>query len=293
MKKLTIEFIKKEFEKEGYTLLSEIYVNNTTPLDYICPENHSGSITWNCWQSQGHRCDTCGGSKKLTIGFVREQFEKEGYTFLSEEYINSKEFLDYICPEGHRGSIIWSSWKQGHRCAECIGLKKPTIEFVKKQFEKEGYTLLTKEYINCYQKLEYICPKDHEWCITWRDWQQGCRCYRCSVENKKRENSPKWNPNLTDEDRLNRRFIPGYNEWKYAVKERDSFTCQVCDLAHGRIESHHLDSYNNNPDLRTALDNGVCLCKKCHKNFHHQYGYGNNTKEQFIEFKNNYKKPQG
>jgi hypothetical protein len=34
--------------------------------------------------------------------------------------------------------------------------KKLTIEFIREQFEKEGYTLLTKEYINNKQKLEYI-----------------------------------------------------------------------------------------------------------------------------------------
>ncbi len=36
-----------------------------------------------------------------------------------------------------------------------------------------------------------------------------------------------------------------------------------------------------NKELRTTLTNGITLCETCHKNFHHQYGYGNNTKKQF------------
>lgn len=34
--------------------------------------------------------------------------------------------------------------------------------------------------------------------------------------------------------------------------------------------------------------NGVCLCEKCHKEFHHIYGYRDNTKEQFEKFKLTY-----
>lgn len=101
-----------------------------------------------------------------------------------------------------------------------------------------------------------------------------------------KENSPNWNPKLTDKDREFGRITPDYLIWAYAVKVRDNFTCQVCgNNKSGNLISHHLESYNSNHFLRINLNNGICLCCNCHAKFHHTYGYGDNTIEQFLEFK--------
>ena len=284
-KKLTIEFVREQFEKEGYILLSKKYINNKDPLEYICPKGHKENIIWNCWQ-RGVRCSVCAGLKKLTVNFVREQFEKEGYILLSEKYINSKHPLDYICPKGHIGSIIWNCWQRGNRCDTCGGTKKLTIEFIRKHFEKEGYTLLTKKYISAQQKLEYICPKGHRGHIQWYSWWYGHRCFRCRYENNKGKNHPRWNPNLTEEERAIQRNYPEYDKWRFAIYAKYKHVCQICGKRGGI--AHHLESYSTNPKLRLILDNGVCLCKSCHNLFHKKYGRGNNTKKQFEEFKINY-----
>ena len=223
-------------------------------------------------------------SKKHTIKFIRKQFEAEGYILLSGEYIDNKTLLEYICPKGDYGTIKWNNFQQGQRCAKCKHNKKLTIKFIKKEFKKEGYVLLTNKYINAKQKLKYICPTGHKWDITWDKWQQGKRCKKCYLENKYGSNNPNYNPNLTDEERLHKRDYLDYTKWCLAVKEKYNFTCVICKQIGGQLVSHHLESYNSNPDLRTVLNNGVCLCEECHKKFHYQYGYGNNTKVQFEEF---------
>jgi len=104
-------------------------------------------------------------------------------------------------------------------------------------------------------------------------------------ESQKGEKHPNWNPNLTDEERQDKRNYPAYYDWRQSVYERDNYTCQCCGKKGRTLNTHHLESYAGNKDLRTTLENGITLCKTCHKNFHHQYGYGCNTKEQYLEYK--------
>lgn len=103
------------------------------------------------------------------------------------------------------------------------------------------------------------------------------------------KNNNRYNPNLTDKDRYNNRAYPDYIEWREAVYEKDNYKCQCCgDKKGGNLNAHHIESYRDNPELQTTIQNGIALCKKCHVNFHHQYGYGNNTKEHLEEYlKNN------
>jgi len=123
-------------------------------------------------------------SKKLTYEFVKEQFEKKKYKLLSEKYKNNSQKLDYICPKGHKHSITWSMWRRGQQCPYCAGNGKPTIEFIRSEFEKEGYTLLTKEYTNNKQKLDCICFKGHKYSVSWSNWCKGRRCPFCVGVNK-------------------------------------------------------------------------------------------------------------
>jgi len=76
--------------------------------------------------------------------------------------------------------------------------------------------------------------------------------------------------------------------WRQAVLERDNFTCQKCGQCGGKLEAHHINNFAEHPELRTSIENGITLCRKCHREFHKKYGKTNNTKEQLEEFLNTY-----
>jgi hypothetical protein len=97
--------------------------------------------------------------------------------------------------------------------------------------------------------------------------------------------SPTWKHDKTNEERINKRCYTDYYYWRKKTYKRDNYTCMLCGDRGGVLNAHHIESYNSNKDLRTKLSNSIILCVKCHKDFHHQYGRGYNTREQFNEYK--------
>jgi len=123
--------------------------------------------------------------KKLNIEFIRSKFEKKRYQLLTTKYINSNQKLEYICDKGHKHSIKWDHFRDGHGCPYCANRPPINIEFIKSEFAKESYKLLTTKYKNSKQKLECICPKGHKYSVSWGNWKTGYRCPYCGGTIKK------------------------------------------------------------------------------------------------------------
>ena len=119
---------------------------------------------------------------KPTYEYVKGSFEKEGYTLLSTEYVNSKSKLLSVCPNGHDYAVSWNHWSSlGSRCKECYNNRSVNIEYIRSVFEQEGYTLLSTKYINNGTKLDYVCPNGHTHSITWAHWNTSkARCPYCA-----------------------------------------------------------------------------------------------------------------
>ncbi len=257
MKKLTYEFVRGKFEKDGYELLSKEYTNAQTKLAYRCPEGHEHSITWGDWYI-GKRCPYCAGNGKPPVEFIESEFAKEGYLLLTKKYTNNRQKLEYICPNNHIHGISWNSWQQGNRCSYCANNGKPIIEFIRAEFEKEGYVLLTKEYINSKQKLEYRCSKGHEHIISWNGWWHGYRCPECYYLSIFGFGNPSWKDGISCEP-----YCDAWadKEYKADIKARDNYECQNPDCwgTGKKLCLHHIDYNKKN----CGPYNLITLCNSC------------------------------
>ncbi len=224
--------------------------------------------------------------QKLDYEYVKDFFSKEGYILLAKTYKNAHQKLKYMCPEGHIGTMTYGNFYQGKRCPRCVGNYNYNINDVKKILEKDSYKLLSNEYINNTTPIKVKCPNGHITYMQFNHFIEGHRCKECKKENYVGPEHHNWNSELTDEERLKGRNFKEYSLWREKVYERDNYTCQICgDDKGGNLVAHHIESYADNEELRTALSNGITLCKLCHNKFHKIYGYGKNTKQQFNAFK--------
>lgn len=116
--KYTYEEVKEHIESFGYKLLSKEYKNNKKHLEMMCPKGHKILMKFSHFK-RGKRCAKCRGLKRYTIEEVREYIEENNYKLISEEYINEKEKLRFICDKGHEYNASFECFKRGQRCPIC------------------------------------------------------------------------------------------------------------------------------------------------------------------------------
>ena len=116
--KPTYKFIKSKFEEDGCVPKFTEYINTHTKLDYICPNGHEHSITWNNFK-QGYRCSYCACNAKLNYDDIKNDFIQKRCIPKFTEYVNNRTKLDYICHNGHEHSITWADWSQNKGCPKC------------------------------------------------------------------------------------------------------------------------------------------------------------------------------
>lgn len=155
----TIEFIKAEFDKRGYDLLTTEYVNAHQHLEYCCrkhPEQIQ-TIIYNSLQ-RGCGCAPCGllrrgKARQLTIDKARVTTENRGYKFVGVKadgrILNSKTYIRYVCPNHQQyiQEMRYNNLQQGFGCPFCYAEKK------KFAFIKDGKTPIK----------EYLRPHVYEW----------------------------------------------------------------------------------------------------------------------------------
>ena len=218
---------------------------------------------------------------------VEAIFDKAGCKLLGE-YINVKTPIEYIAKCGHQATTtldVFSRARFSHLCPACSPKVSYTPEQVAMKVRSEGCELLSLDKVGKYKVVTLRCKECGEpYSLTFEKFCAG-RGRICSHCSRSGERHFAYNPSISDEQRTARRDLSANIKWRTAVYVRDGYTCQVCgDDTGGNLVAHHLYGYADYPDKRFDTANGVTLCESCHKSFHHSYGYGHNTKVQFMEW---------
>lgn len=188
--KLTLDEVRKVYKDNGCELLDKEYVNATTSMKFKCKCGNIYKKPYYTFYNHP-TCNRCGKTCKPTFDRVSEFYEKYGCKLL-DEYINNKTPMKFLCKCGRTSSTSFKTFKKSHQCSECSGIHHWTYEEVKKYFEGNGCELLSKEYKNNSEKLDYICKCGRTSKITFDKFKSGGRCKECGI--KRGKDSPRWNP---------------------------------------------------------------------------------------------------
>jgi len=59
-----------------------------------------------------------------------------------------------------------------------------------------------------------------------------------------------------------------YKNWRRSVFSIDNYLCLKCATKGAKINAHHIKSWEDYPESRYDINNGITLCVKCHREIH-------------------------
>lgn len=176
---------------------------------------------------------------------------------------------------------------------EYIGIKSNIKKAINNFCSRRCYGLFrrTRAIVDCdncgvgFEKLEYwIKRSEHNFCCHECAMEFGrvkVECINCGKVFNKMKSQLKLFPNSFCDKQCYGEYRRRDDakdrgqwkdvEWKRLVKERDGYICQICGTDEV-LQVHHIYSWQNFPDKRFEIENGITLCRTCHWETHKKYG---------------------
>lgn len=116
--------------------------------------------------------------------YVKQMFEKDNYTLISESYNSFSDKLDTICPNGHSYATSFKNFRGGRRCPKC---RQVSFKDKKDYIESLGYVVLSNEdeLVGCRAKIKVMCHEGHVSEKRYDHFKSGNGCKECA-DNAKR-----------------------------------------------------------------------------------------------------------
>ena len=281
--RLTYEYVRSVFEDRGCKLLETEYLNSAAQMRYVAQCGHERTSNFNNFQrGKGNLCSACrrkANSRAEALGpeFIKAAFEAEGVTVLNSDFYRQTDPVRYVALCGHENTSDYAHFigqHAGRVCSKCSRSVVYQIDYVREVFENANCELIETEYKNSKTPMRYIAECGHE-AVTTFDTFINCsaashRCRKCQKHT--------YHENPSDRNRTASKV------WRKEVYDKDGFECVRCGKHGGELNAHHLEAYDTCVEKRFEVSNGVTLCPRCHKEFHSRYGFGGNTRNQFLEW---------
>lgn len=123
-------------------------------------------------------------SRRWSLEDIKHFLGEYGFVLMAKEVPTITQKVHIVCPKGHDIYMAFHTFRNGNRCAECSGKKKPSIEKLRSSFNACGYLLQTSKYVNQHTHLDYVCAAKHENKVTWSNFRNGHRCPDCAGNAK-------------------------------------------------------------------------------------------------------------
>ena len=178
-RKITLDIVRKEFDELGYDLVSKEYINNHTPLEYICRKHPEDGIQktlyCNIYKGQGG-CHTCGREKLAS--YQRKNFDDyQNKIWRKNPHINlitpnphCQDTVECYCTihKKYFSKYIRSLFYHKSGCNECYVESmreftgKPEEQFIKELYMVHPEIELREKYVNRNTPIKVYC-KNHNY----------------------------------------------------------------------------------------------------------------------------------
>lgn len=173
--KFTIEEIREQFNKRGYTLLDDKYINQHQSMHFICNKHRTNgvqTILYSSFKYKNSGCHLCANEKFLkeqrtSIEDAKLLTQNKGLEFVDISYASENNrtsaIIKYICPNhryvGIQETPLYQIKKGKHGCNYC-NMVLDTYTFKEKLAKNHIDCFdVVGEYTNQNTKIDLCCKK--------------------------------------------------------------------------------------------------------------------------------------
>lgn len=191
MDNLTYEIVKEEFDKRGYQLISNNYINNHTYLFYICPQHRDKGLLKITYANfrQGKGCIYCGGrARKTQQEYINELSNKKPNIEVIGKYVSLKTIIEHKCKIcGHEwmarpDNLLYNKNgcpKCGKRASVTFGEVIERMNTINKNIEINSNIDINK-IVKVKEKISVRCKKcNYTWYSAINNLLSGKSCPIC------------------------------------------------------------------------------------------------------------------